>query len=262
MYSAVVVFVHPGQTLATIPEAVSFFQAWHDAIVQDSHSSRWCILCKLPTFEALQFFPMIPIMPHLALPVLMSTMDPSVEPVLHLDVPSCDMDCLLIWLLHNMLQHNVEYTIMPPALQHSMSIPWDICMENFLKLWQNSIYVTWKKGSPGEDVGIAMTLITTCRKEYDPRRVVLDISDDTTIRYLALKVDDDKEEMADSDDDASMEDLLGDSEGNDDSLDDDDIDDDLQWTALEVGNKTDDSGFLSGFDDNPRIKVLLGASTC
>ena len=33
MYSAVVVFVHPGQILSTVPEAVSFFQDQHDIIV-------------------------------------------------------------------------------------------------------------------------------------------------------------------------------------------------------------------------------------
>ena len=78
IYSAVVVFVNPSQTLATIPEAMSFFQAWHDAIVQDGHSSRWCILCKLPMFETLRFFPMIPKMLHLALLASMLTVDPSV----------------------------------------------------------------------------------------------------------------------------------------------------------------------------------------
>ena len=157
MYSAIVVFIHPGQTLTTISEAVSFFQAHYDVIVQDGHSSGWCILCKLPTFEMSQFFPRIPQMPHLVLPASMSTVDPLVQPLLHLDQAGCNADCLLIQLLHNMWWHNMEYTIMPMALWCSMQTPWDIHMEDFPKLWQNSIYITWKEGSPSEDMGLAMT---------------------------------------------------------------------------------------------------------
>ena len=167
VYSTVVMFIHPGQTLATIPEAVSFFQVQHDTIVQNGHSSGWCILCKLPTFEMLRFFSMIPKMPYLAFLASMSTMDPSVQPMLWLDQAGCNADCLFIWLLHNMWQHNVEYTIMPPVLQSSMSTPWDLHMEDFPKLWQNSVYITWKESFPSEDVGLAMTLVTTCHMEFD-----------------------------------------------------------------------------------------------
>ena len=83
-------------------------------------------------------------------------------------------------------------------------------------------------GTPGKDIGLAMTLITTCLKEYKSRRMVLDISDEMIIRYPVSKLNDDKgeEEMADSDN--SMEDPAGDGEGDNDSEDDDDIDDDLQ----------------------------------
>ena len=58
IYSAIVMFINPSQSLATISEAVSFFQGQHDAIVQGGYSSGWCILCKLPTFDTSQFFPM------------------------------------------------------------------------------------------------------------------------------------------------------------------------------------------------------------
>ena len=138
---------------------------------------------------------MIPKMLHLALLALMSTVDPSVQPLLCLDQAGCNADCLFIWLLHNMWWHNREYAIMPLALRSSMSTPSDIHLEDFPKLWQNSTYITWKEGSPGEDVGLAMTLVATCHKEFDTRRMVLDISDKTIIRYLALKVDDDEGEM-------------------------------------------------------------------
>ena len=139
MYSAVVVFVHPGQTLVTIPEAISFFQAQHDTIVQDVCSSGWCILCKLPSFETSWFFPMISKMLHLALLALMLTVDPSVLPLLCLDLAGCDVDCLFIWLLQNIRWHDTEYAIMPLVLQCSLVIPWDLHMEDFPKLWQNSI---------------------------------------------------------------------------------------------------------------------------
>ena len=48
MYSAVVVFVHPGQVLTTIENTVGFFQHQYDAILHGSHSSSWYTLCKLP----------------------------------------------------------------------------------------------------------------------------------------------------------------------------------------------------------------------
>ena len=50
VYSAVVVFIHPDQTLTTIPEAISFFQARHDAIVQDGCSIWWCMLYCILVF--------------------------------------------------------------------------------------------------------------------------------------------------------------------------------------------------------------------
>ena len=161
VYSTIVVFIHPSQTLTTIPEAVSFFQAQHDAIMQNSHSSGWCILCKLPTFETSRFFPMIPKMPYLALLVSMWTVNPSIQPMLLLDQAGCNVDCSFILLLHNMWQHDMEYAIMPLALWSSVSMPWDLHMEDFPKLWQNSVYIMWKQGFPGEDVGLAMTLVTT-----------------------------------------------------------------------------------------------------
>ena len=255
VYSTVVVFIHPGQTLATIPEAVSFFQAQHGAIMQDSHSSGWCILCKLPTFQMSQFFPMIPRMPYFVLLVSMSMVDPSVQPMLWLDQAGCNADNLFIWLLHNMWWHYVEYAIMPPALWSSVSMPWDLRMEDFLKLWQNSICITWKQGFPGEDVGLAMTLVATCHMEFNTKQMVLDLSDKAIIKYLALKVDDNE---VDGNNDTSM---AGDGESKDDSSDSDDINDDLQQTVLDVANKTDDSGFRSGANKHPKIKVLPGTGT-
>ena len=42
MYSTVVVFVHPGQVLTTIQNAVGFFQQQYNAILQGGHSNGWC----------------------------------------------------------------------------------------------------------------------------------------------------------------------------------------------------------------------------
>ena len=75
---------------------------------------------------------------------------------------------------------------MPLALRPSMEVPWDIRMEDYPKLWQNSTYITWKAGSPGEDVGVAMTFVSTCRREFDTRRVVVDISDEMAIRCTVI----------------------------------------------------------------------------
>ena len=40
-------------------------------------------------------------------------------------------------------------------------------MEEYSKLWENEVFVMWKAGSPGFDVGLAMNFVCTCRTEYD-----------------------------------------------------------------------------------------------
>ena len=78
VYSAVVVFIHPSQVLTTIQNAVGFFQHQYDAILQGGHSNSWCTLCKLPRYETSQYFPMVPHMPCLALPMSQPSGDPTV----------------------------------------------------------------------------------------------------------------------------------------------------------------------------------------
>ena len=143
---------------------------------------------------------------------------------------------MIVWLLHHMWSLDTDYAMMPPALQPSFEVPWDLCMEEYPKLWQNSTYITWKAGFPGEEVSIAMTFISTNRREFDTHRLVIDISDGTAIWYPALKVD-----KKDSDGDESMGDAVEDDD--DDTEDEDDLDEDLQRTVMEIANKTDDSGF-------------------
>ena len=78
VYSAVVIFVHPGQVLTTIQNAVGFFQHQYGAILQGSHSNGWCTLCKLPHYETSRYFPVVPRIPCLALPMLEASGDPTV----------------------------------------------------------------------------------------------------------------------------------------------------------------------------------------
>ena len=56
VYSTMVISVHPSQVLTTIQNTVGFFQHQYDAILQGSHSNGWCTLCKLPHYEASQYF--------------------------------------------------------------------------------------------------------------------------------------------------------------------------------------------------------------
>ena len=151
--------------------------------------------------------------------------------------------------------HDTDYAMMPPALQSNLDVPWNLRMEEYPKLWQNSIYTTWKAGSPREEVSLAMTFISTSHREFNSGQLVLDISDGAAIRYLASRVDDE-----DSDDDESSGDVVEDDDDEDDS-DDDDVDGDLHKTATEIANKTDDSGFHSGTEDNSKIKQLSGPGT-
>ena len=78
VYSAVVIFVHPSQVLTTIQNAIGFFQHQYDTILQGSHSNGWCTLCKLPRYETLQYFPVVPRIPCLVLPMSQPSRDPTV----------------------------------------------------------------------------------------------------------------------------------------------------------------------------------------
>ena len=36
-------------------------------------------------------------------------------------------------------------------------------MEEYSKLWENEVFMTWKAGSPWVNVGLAMNFVCTCR---------------------------------------------------------------------------------------------------
>ena len=117
-------------------------------------------------------------------------------------------------------------------------------MEEHPKLWENEVFMTWKAGSPGVDVGVAMNFVHTCRTEYNAQRIILDISDATIIRYPAAEVDEEDagnstREIPDDDDD-------------------DDVDEDIQQTAIEIGTKSDDSSFHGSEVGSTRIDALAG----
>ena len=125
-------------------------------------------------------------------------------------------------------------------------------MEEYPKLWQNSIYTTWKAGSPGVEVGLAMTFVSTSCREFDSSRLALDLADTAAIQYPVSRVDniDDGDESTGE----VMEDYEDDS-------DDEDVDEDLHKTVTEIATKTDDSGFRSDAEDNTRLEVISGPRT-
>ena len=108
---------------------------------------------------------------------------------------------------------------------------------------------------PGEEVGLAMTFVSTSHREFNSGRLVLDISDETAIWHPSSKVDD-----KDGEGDKSTGDAAEDNDDEDDS-DEDDLDGDLHKTATEIAKKTDDSGFCSGTEDNSKIKPLSSPGT-
>ena len=121
-------------------------------------------------------------------------------------------------------------------------------MEEYPKLWENELFMMWKAGSLGVDVGLAMNFIGTCHMEYNTQKIILDISNATIIRYPTAQVD--EEDVGDSTGE------IPDDGDNDD--DDDDVDEDIQQTATEIGTKLDDSGFHSSGVRSTRIDALTG----
>ena len=118
-------------------------------------------------------------------------------------------------------------------------------MEEYSKLWENEVFMTWKAGSPGVDVSLAMNFVLTCRTEYDTQRMILDISDAMIIRHPAAQVD--EEDAGNST-----------REIPDDDNDDNDVDEDIQQTATEIGTKSDDSGFHGSGVRSIRTDALAG----
>ena len=118
-------------------------------------------------------------------------------------------------------------------------------MEEYSKLWENEVFMTWKAGSPGVDVGLAMNFVRTCRMEYDAQRMILHISNAMIICYPVAQVD--EEDAGDST-----------REIPDDNDDDDDVDEDIWQTATEIGTKLDDSGFHGSGVGSTRIDALAG----
>ena len=241
VYSAVVVFVHPAQVLSSIENAVDFYKLQRMLILQGGHSSGWYILCKLSRYETSRYFPAIPRQPFLALPIT-----PDTWPQLCLDSASCDADCMLIQKLHHIRRHNTDYAMMPPAFCTSLMLPWEIQMEEYSKLWENEVFMTWKVGSPGVDVGLAMNFICTCRTEYDAPE------DDTRHfqcnDYPPAQVD--EEDVGDPNGEIPDDD-------NDDG-DDDDVDKDIQQTPTEIGTKSDDTSFHGSGVRSIKIDALVG----
>ena len=161
---------------------------------------------------------------------------------------------MIIQLLHYMQHHDMDYVMLPLALQSNVDMPWELHMEEYPKLWQNSIYTTWKAGSPWVEVGLAMTLISTSHREFDSDRLALDIADTVAIWYLVWRVDnidngnESTGEVAEDDDD-------------EDDSDDEDVDEDLHKTVTEIATKTDDSGFHSDAEESTRLEVISGPRT-
>ena len=114
-------------------------------------------------------------------------------------------------------------------------------MEEYSKLLENEVFVMWKAGSLGVNVGLAMNFVCTCCTEYDAQRMILDIFDVTIICYPAAQVD---------------EEDAGDSTGE--IPDDDDVEEDIQQMATEIGTKSDDSGFHGNRVRSVRIDALTG----
>ena len=153
-----------------------------------------------------------------------------------------------------MWHHNTDYAMLPPALWSNLDVPWDLCMEEYPKLWQNLIYMTWKAGSPRVEVSLAMTFISTSLREFNSGRLTLDIADKAAIKYPALKVDD-----IDNGDESTGD--VAENDNDEDDSDDDDVDEDLHKMATEIATKTDDSGFHSDAEDNPKLEVISSPGT-
>ena len=162
---------------------------------------------------------------------------------------------MIIQMLHHMQHHDTDYAMMPPALQSNVDMLWELRMEEYPKLWQNEIYTTWKVGSPSVEVGLAMTFISTSRREFDSHRLAFDIADVAAIQYPVSWVDD-----IDDSDGSTGE--VAEDDGDEDDSDDEDVDEDLHKTATEIATKMDDSGFRSDAEDNDRLEVILAPARC
>ena len=150
--------------------------------------------------------------------------------------------------------HDMNYAMMPLALQSNADVPWELHIEEYPKLWRNEIYTTWKVGCPWEEVGLAMTFVSMSHREFDSHRLAFNIADAAAIRYPALRVDD-----IDDSDESTGE--VAEDDGDEDDFDDEDVDEDLHKTVTEIATKMDNSGFRNDAEDNDRVEAILGPGT-
>ena len=150
--------------------------------------------------------------------------------------------------------HDTDYAMLPPALRSNLDMPLELCMEEYPKLLQNSVYTTWRAGSPRVEVGLAMSFVSMSCREFDSGRLTLDIADTAAIWYPASRVDN-----VDDGDESTGE--VAEDDNNEDDSDDEDVDEDLHKTATEIATKTYDSSFPSDAEDNAQLEVISGPGT-
>ena len=88
-------------------------------------------------------------------------------------------------------------------------------------------FITWKAGAPGQEVGLVLTVVTTNCKVFKIKRMVVNISDEVLIKYPASNFDEDEVESDGEDGNGNSQDMIADTEGEDDSDNEKNIDDDI-----------------------------------
>ena len=140
VFSAVTVFVHPQQKLLPIAAGVDALFPCHSLVVEDPHLPGWGILCQLPQYWEVTFFPCLGHANYLVLPIEVT--EDVVPPILHLDQANLALQSFVVRKLHQCQHVNGTVAILPPACGKDPSTPAEFIVQERAKLWANKWYTT------------------------------------------------------------------------------------------------------------------------
>ena len=178
VYSAITVFVHPGQQLRMITEGTRALIARCDEIIKDGRTAGWSVLCHLPWHGKAQFFPCHMDKAFLILPAPLSLGD--VMPIIRLDKDIFPNEFIHIGHLHVHVQSSglrapVHYAMLPLVLgAPDPMLPYKRPIDTLPLMWLNAVYCSWNSHDGGNRMP-SQTCIMMCDKEFHAQKSVLSL---------------------------------------------------------------------------------------
>ena len=186
VFSAMTVFVHPQHKLLPIAAGIDALFPCHGLVIEEPHLPGWGILCQLPQYWEVAFFPCLGYANYLVLPIE-AMADKTTPLILRLDQADLALQSFVVRKLHQHQRIDGTVTILPPTCGVDPSLPAEYLVEERAKLWANKQHMTLV--APGGTTKERATLngITTCPLEADVGECKVLLTEATFIRYASTE---------------------------------------------------------------------------